>query len=103
MSNMKENISNNPNPTQERAFEFYTPRNLMRTLTFLEELAQQDPTISYDPIDDRAIVIPESVYGRLKSILDKNKIRYVEMEVISMSDLPHDEQLRVRHLNRPKD
>ena len=84
------------------ALQFESEQDFLAALELLEELATEGP-IQYHPVgrsDAPAAILPAWCFDRLAPLLKERGIPYAKRQVRPMSDLPPEEQARLRGLKR---
>jgi hypothetical protein len=84
-----------------RALRFAEESSLVEALDILEELEEQRPGVEYDLVPGATIVVfPSWLFDELKARLEEREVFGEEVEVTPMSELPPQEQSRLRGWSR---
>lgn len=84
---------------RKRGLRFESSEDFQRALRVLDDLASQGP-LEYNVAPKRTIVLVEWSYDRALPLIQEHAIPYTEVTVRPMSELPPEEQARLRGWKR---
>lgn len=83
--------------SQDRALQFGSGQDLLRAFHLLDKISNNGSP-EYYVLGDRSLLMSPWTHNQLRPLLEKAKppIGYIELEVVSIGDLPSSEQSALR-------